>query len=229
MVSELNLATDGFGYHAKWKADVVSDDTSAARRGGPSSGFIRPRRSADISRLGEVLLAQQADTRYPFRDPLPISVEDFLHCNDAVAAWTAEREGRPVGHVCRTGPASGFPDAAAMNDACARAHGCDEDALAWVSSLFVGAEGRRAGVGRALLATVVANMRADDVRACLEVLPTHPAALALYVSTGWQTVLKLRPQWLVEAAGDSGPDVHVMVLPHRHAHVPGIGKPRSCR
>lgn len=158
-------------------------------------------------------MAQQADTRYPFRDPLPIPVEDFLHSSDAVAAWTAESDGRPVGHVCRTGPASGFPDAAAMNEACARAHGCGEESLAWVSTLFVGAEVRGAGVGRALLATVVANMRADDVRPCLEVLPTHPAALALYLSAGWQTVLRLRPQWLAEAAGDLGPDVHVMVFP----------------
>ena len=191
----------------------MSEDAFAEKRGGLSSVFIRSRRSADIIPLGKILMAQQTDTRYPFRDPLPVPVEDFLHSKDAAAAWTAERDGRPVGHVCRTAPASGFPDATAMNEACARAHGCGEDALAWVSTLFVGREARGAGVGRALLATVVANMRADHVRPCLEVLPTHPAALALYVSTGWQTVMKLRPQWLVEATGDSGPDVHVMVLP----------------
>lgn len=157
-------------------------------------------------------MAQQADTHYPFRDPLPVPVEDFLHAEDSVAAWTADCDGRPVGHVCRTGFAHGFPDAPAMNEACARAHGCGEDALAWVSTLFVGAQARGAGVGRALLATVVASMRADNVRPCLEVLPAHPAALSLYLSAGWQTVLTVRPWWLVEAAGDSGPDVHVMVL-----------------
>ena len=49
-----------------------------------------------------MLLARQHLTRYPFRDPLPFPVERFLHAEDAVVAWTAEVDGRPAGHVCRT-------------------------------------------------------------------------------------------------------------------------------
>lgn len=86
---------------------------------------IRPRESADVPALAAVLLAQQCETRYPFRDPLPVAVGDFLHARDAVKAWTAELAGKPVGHVCRTGPASGFPAADVLNGVCARAHGCD--------------------------------------------------------------------------------------------------------
>ncbi len=40
---------------------------------------IRARRPADVPALAEILLAQQAGSRYPFRDPLPVPVEEFLH------------------------------------------------------------------------------------------------------------------------------------------------------
>lgn len=173
---------------------------------------VRPRRAADLPALAAVLREQQPATRYPFRDPLPVPVEQFLHADDAVAAWTAEVEGRPVGHVCRTGPVAGFPDAAALNGACARAHGCEVADLGWVSTLFVGAEVRGRGVGRLLLDAVVADLRAAGLRPCLEVLPVHPAALALYRRYGWTEVLSLRPDWLRDAVGEEGPDVVVMAL-----------------
>ena len=86
---------------------------------------VRPRRPADVPGLVDVLREQQPTSRYPFRDPLPIPVERFFHTDDAVGAWTAELDGRPVGHVCHTGPPDGFPDAAEMNRTCALAHGCD--------------------------------------------------------------------------------------------------------
>ena len=160
-----------------------------------------------------MLLAQQPLTRYPFRDPLPIPVAHFLHAHDAVAAWTAELDGRPVGHACRLGPPRGSADAEAMNGAAARAHGCPVDQLGWVSSLFVGLGARGLGLGRTLLHTVVRDIRDAGLRPCLEVLPVHAAALALYESTGWREVRRIRPAWLRDAAGDDGPDVRVMVLP----------------
>lgn len=162
--------------------------------------------------LARLLREQQPVTRYPFRDPLPIPVEEFLHAEDALAAWTAELDGRPVGHVCRTGPPSGFPDATTLNDACARAHGCEVTQLGWVSTLFVGSDTRGRGVGRLLLDAVVADIRAARLRPCLEVLPVHPAALSLYRGSGWSEVLNVRPEWLRDAAGEDGPDVVVMAL-----------------
>ncbi|MBM7517684.1 GNAT family N-acetyltransferase [Nocardioides nitrophenolicus] len=174
---------------------------------------VRPRRAADLAGLAEVLWEQQPATRYPFRDPLPIPVEQFLHAEDAAAAWTAELDGRPVGHVCRTGPPAGFAEAAAMNQACARAHGCEVAELGWVSTLFVGTGARGLGVGRLLHDTVVADIRAAGLHPCLEVLPLHAAALALYLGSGWAEVLRLRPAWLREAAGEDAPEVRVLVLP----------------
>ncbi len=173
---------------------------------------VRPRRPADVPALVDVLREQQPTSRYPFRDPLPIPVERFLHTDDAVGAWTAELDGRPVGHVCHTGPPDGFPDAAEMNRICALAHGCDVERLAWISTLFVALELRGRGVGRRLLSTAVDDIHRAGLHPCLEVLPVHPAALALYSSTGWHDVMRVRPEWLASVVGDEGPDVTVMVL-----------------
>jgi GNAT superfamily N-acetyltransferase len=157
-------------------------------------------------------MGQQSLTRYPFRDPLPVPPEQFLHTDDALAAWTAEVDGRPVGHVCRVTSPRG-PQADEMNGACAHAHGCGTDELGWVSTLFVDPAARGLGIGRALVGTVVDDMRAAGLRPCLEVLPVHPAALALYEADGWQEVLRLRPEWLRTVDGEVPPDVRVLVLP----------------
>ncbi len=175
--------------------------------------MIRARTSADLLPLAAALMDQQPETRYPLRNPLPLPVEDFLHAHDAVSAWTAEVDGRPVGHACRTGPKHGFPAADLLNELGARAHGGAIEDLTWVGALFVARGVRGLGVGRQLLAAVVHDARAADRHLCLEVLPVHPGAMALYDATGWRVAGSLRPDWLRAAAGDQGPDVVVMVLP----------------
>lgn len=174
---------------------------------------IRSRRPDDVPLLAQVLLAQQPLTRYPLLNPLPMPVERFLHADDAHQAWTAELAGRAVGHVCRVGPPHGWPEAQAMNEACARAHGCAVDDLGWVATLFVDPGARGLGLGRALLDTAVAGIREARLRPCLEVLPVHAAASALYASSGWREALRVRPEWLRAAAGEDVPDVRVLVLP----------------
>jgi GNAT superfamily N-acetyltransferase len=183
----------------------------------PGQVRIRRRRPADLPLLATALLAQRPGTRYPFRDPLPVPVEDFLHARDARGAWTAELRGRPVGHVCRTGPAEGHLEADLLNDVCAQAHGCPVRELTWVSAFFVAAEARGLGIGRQLLDVVVGDALSTGLRPCLEVLPTHPAALSLYLATGWRVVHRFRPDWLRAAAGAEGPDVQVMVLTEHQA------------
>jgi GNAT superfamily N-acetyltransferase len=172
---------------------------------------VRPRRPADLPVLASALIKQQPETRYPFRDPLPVPVEEFMHAHDAAAAWTAELGGRPVGHVCRTAGTRALGTAQVLQEVCARAHDCDPDELAWVSTLFVAAPARGLGIGRLLLDAVVADAEAHGLRPCLEVLPVHPGAMALYLASGWRVVHRLRPEWLREAAGEEGPDVHVLV------------------
>ena len=181
--------------------------------GAAPSPLVRPRRPDDVPALAQVLLAQQPLTRYPVRNPLPVPVEQFLHADDALAAWTAELGGRPVGHVCRVGLPRSIPDADDVARTCALAHGCAVEELGWVSTLFVDPGSSGLGIGRALLGTVVTEMRGAGIRPCLEVLPVHSAALALYESEGWREVARLRPDWLVAAAGDDAPDVRILVLP----------------
>jgi GNAT superfamily N-acetyltransferase len=176
--------------------------------------LIRPRTPDDVAPLTEVLWEQQPSSRYPLRNPLPIPVEQFLHVGDAVAAWVAEVDGRAVGNVCRTRPPSGDAVSEEENEACARAHGCTVDDLAYVSTLFVGLDTRGLGLGRRLLDTVVADIRRTGHKPCLEVLAVHPAAQALYVASGWREVLQTRPAWM-DGVPDDVPDVRVMVLPDR--------------
>ena len=169
---------------------------------------IRRRRPADLPALATALVAQQPTSRYPYRDPLPIPIADFLHADDARGAWTVEAGGRPVGHVCWTDPA---PAPGSDRDRrCARAHGCDVARLGWVSSLFVGLEARGRGAGRLLLDAAVADLHHAGRRPCLEVLPVHAAAERLYRSAGWHEAARVTAPW-------APPDVPVllMVLPER--------------
>lgn len=169
----------------------------------------RKRVPDDIPGLAQALWAQQPESSYPFRSPLPIPVEDFLHASDSLGAWVADVEGRPVGHVCLVGVEPGTPDPWGLLAVCAREHGCRPDELAWVSAFFTAAGVRRIGIGRRLLQQVTQHARSTGLRPCLEVLPIHPAALDLYLVSGWKVVDRVRPDWLTDAA----PDVHVMVLP----------------
>lgn len=174
---------------------------------------LRARRPDDLPGLGVDLLEQQPGTRYPLRDPLPISTEEFLHAEDALGALVVEREGDVVGHVVWTGPAQGHPEAERLNRACAEASGGDVDRVAWIGAFFVAERARRSGAGRLLLDAAVTALRADDRVPCLEVLPHHGGARRLYLSSGWRDVTTVRPEWLTSVVGDAGPDVHVMVLP----------------
>ena len=174
---------------------------------------VRRRRPDDVPGLVALLLAQQQETRYPLRDPLPFPPEQFLHADDAAAAWVAELDGGVVGHACRTGGRCGTPEDDAIRASAARAHGCSESGLGWVSTLYVDLAHGGRGIGRLLLDTVVDDILAAGLRPALEVLPLHAAALALYESAGWRTVARARPAWLRGALGEDGPDVQVMVLP----------------
>lgn len=178
----------------------------------PLRGVVRRRRAEDLPALVEALFAQQAATRYPVRDPLPIPGATFLHADDASGAFTADLDGVAVGQGCWVGPLTGGPQAAEMNAACADAHGCPVEDLGWVSSLFVSGAARGTGLGRRLLSAVVDDVRAAGRRPCLEVIPLHASALALYRATGWREVGSVRPSWLIDYLGDDAPDVLLFVL-----------------
>ena len=188
----------------------------------PRDVAIRPRRDEDAAPLVDVLWAQQAATRYPVRDSLPFPVEEFLHAHDAAAAWTVEVDGRPMGHACwvprvsaaddlGVEPSTGRTTTAA--EACATAHACGVDELAWVSSLFLAPSLQGRGLGTRLLATVVADIRAAERHPCLEVVDLNPAARRRYRADGWREVLRAHPSWLAGAVSDPSVGTTTMVLP----------------
>lgn len=166
---------------------------------------VRPRTDDDLPVLAELLAAQQPASRYPYRWPLPFPVADFLHARDARTAWTAVRGDVVVGHACLASPRTG----ADLTALCAAELGCAVAEVTWISSLFVAAGERRRGTGRLLLTAAVDGARQRGLQPCLEVLPVHAGALALYESAGWREVARTHPEWLPAHE----PDVRVMVAP----------------
>ncbi|GMA31530.1 GNAT family N-acetyltransferase [Litorihabitans aurantiacus] len=174
---------------------------------------LRPRRPRDVPELARMVLTQQPLTRYPVRSPLPFPIEEFLHADDAAAAWVAEADGRVVGHVCWTTPAGRRAADDGAPAACAAAHGCEPVDLAWVSTLVVDPVFGGRGVGRRLLTTATADVRAVGRHPCLEVVDLNPVARRLYDSAGWVEVLRTRPDWLAAAVDDPEAGESIMVLP----------------
>ncbi len=164
---------------------------------------IRPRTEADLPELSGILAAQQALTRYPMRWPLPFPVEEFIVRPSDLTGWTAELDGRVVGHA-----AAQSADDDLLLPHWSAAHGRPVERLGVLGSFFVDPAVRRMGLGRRLHDTAVAWLRAHDRGPCLDVVPVHAAALEMYARAGWREVAKVRPHWLP----DGEPDVLAMVL-----------------
>ena len=152
---------------------------------------IRPRTADDVPALVGILEAQQADTGYPVRWPLPYPVEDFLVRRTELAAWVAADGDAVVGHVAVTDVASGW-DADGWTTGTGRPAGD----LAAVSVLFVDRAAAGAGVGSTLLATAVAHCRSIGRLPVLDVVSESTRAVELYQRHGWQVVGRARPPWL---------------------------------
>lgn len=165
---------------------------------------VRPREQGDLPALAEVLGAQRDDSRYPLRWPLPFPVEEFIVRADDLAAWTALLDGRPVGHVSaqRAGDDLVLP-------LWEQGHDRPGDRLGVVGTLFVDPSVRGRGLGRLLHDTAVTWLREHDLGPCLDVVPIHAPAQAMYAAAGWVEVGRARPRWLP----DGEPDVVAMVLP----------------
>ncbi|MEJ7796682.1 MAG: GNAT family N-acetyltransferase [Nocardioides sp.] len=167
--------------------------------------LIRLRTEADLPALAEVLAAQQSLSRYPMRWPLPFPIERFVARDVDLAASPGELDGRPVGHVAAQ---------AAHDDQMLplweAGHGRPREHLGVMGTLFVDPGVRRLGLGRRLHDIAVDWLRDHDLGPCLDVVPIHAAAQAMYAAAGWRVVGQERPHWLP----DGEPDVLAMVLRH---------------
>ncbi|AKT51480.1 GNAT family N-acetyltransferase [Arsenicicoccus sp. oral taxon 190] len=171
---------------------------------------VRPRRDADVPELARLLLEQQPTSGYPYRNPLPFPPEDFVRRGGELASFVAERDGELLGHVAVTRAREPEPGPAGdVERAWERGHGRPWPELAVIGSFFTTLAARGTGAGRALHDTAVAEIRRQGLLPCLDVLPTHERAYALYPRLGWVEVGRARPSWLAAQA----PDEVAMVLP----------------
>jgi GNAT superfamily N-acetyltransferase len=152
---------------------------------------VRARRAPDIPALADVLAAQQPHSGYPQNWPLPIPVEDFIARSDEDAAWSAELDGRVVGHVAVARVQPGLE-----GDLWTAGTGRPVHELAAVSVLFVDHTVQGQGVGKALLATAVEAIRGSGRLPVLDVVQETERAVELYRRSGWQVVGEGRPRWL---------------------------------
>jgi GNAT superfamily N-acetyltransferase len=167
---------------------------------------VRERRPADVPVVGELIMRQQPLTRYPFRNPLPFPVEQFVARPGELAAWVAAvgPEGRIAGHVSVL-DVTDHPIGPEWAQAARR----PVEELAAVSVLVVDHELTGRGIARALMDTCERHLATVGRVPVLEVVGAHSRAAALYRARGWQVVGTARPHWLPP---DEDP-VELMVLP----------------
>jgi GNAT superfamily N-acetyltransferase len=162
--------------------------------------IVRPRETADLPVLADLLGEQQPTSRYPYRWPLPMPPIDFIARPTDAASWVAEQDGQLLGHVAvgTLPPEETEVFAAELGD---------RRFLA-ITALFTGLAARGRGAGAALHDRAVAHLREQGVVPVLDVLPTHAAALAMYERRGWRTIGTMRFPFLP----DEAPSVRLMVL-----------------
>lgn len=199
---------------------------------------VRPRHEADLPLLVSLLEEQQPESTYPEPWPLPGPTHQFIAREHELVSWVALRAGSLVGHIAiqSVAGAHGVAASAARDEPGSSAHGAiagqartvghpgtvDELADAWcrghrrpvtelasVTALFVTPTVYRSGIGAMLLDTAVTWMTTYRYAPCLEVLPQHRQAIALYHRTGWHTVAHVRSRWLPA----SHPPALAMILP----------------
>lgn len=166
---------------------------------------IRPRRPEDVAEVGALIMRQQPLTRYPFRNPLPFPVEEFVVRRGELAAWVADLDGAVVGHVSVLDVSDHD-----IGPAWSAGAGRPVEELAAVSVLVVdhGHTGR--GIGSRLMDTCEAHVRAIGRHPVLEVVGgAHGRAVSLYLARGWRVLGDVVPHWLPEGEGP----VHIMDLP----------------
>jgi ribosomal protein S18 acetylase RimI-like enzyme len=156
--------------------------------------------------VAELIMRQQPVTRYPFRNPLPFPVEEFVVRRGELAAWVAELEGRRVvGHVSVL-DVSDHP----VGPEWSAAAGRPVEDLAAVSVLVVDLDLGRRGVGSALMDACEAYLAELGRTPVLEVVAdAHSRAFGLYLKRRWRVAGEVVPHWLPEGEGP----VKLMVLP----------------
>ncbi len=142
---------------------------------------LRTRSESDLGACTELVRLIHDQDGWP--PHWPEDLRRFIVAPEELAAWVAEDGASLSGHIALHSSGS----AATMEAAC-RATGLPRSQLAVIARLFVAPNTRRAGVGRALLATATAEAHNRNCVPVLEVAPAFESAVDLYESCGWTRV-----------------------------------------
>lgn len=172
---------------------------------------LRPRRPADVPLVADLIMRQQPQTRYPFRNPLPFPIEEFVVRDGELAAWVAETAPETtadartlVGHVSVLDVTDH-----AIGPSWADAVGRPVEELAAVSVLVVDLDAGRRGIATRLMDECEGYMRDLGRTPVLEVVAdARSRALGLYLRRGWRVIGEVRPRWLPPGEGP----VKIMML-----------------
>lgn len=157
-----------------------------------SSTFaIRARREEDLPELARILAAQQPQSRYPFRWPLPFPAREFIVRSSEQKAWVSTRDGEVTGHVSVTSLEQDL-----LGEGWSAGTGLPHHDLVCLSVLFVDQSLRGTGVGGQLLDTAECWIFDRGLTAVLDVVQQHSSALAVYRHRGWREIGQARPPWL---------------------------------
>ena len=146
------------------------------------SVVIRPRAEKDIPALAQVLVRVYEQDGYPVEgvaDPT-----GWLRSERMLAAFTAELDGRPVGHVMLTIPGDGDEVAMLLS----RRRKLSSEHIAVLGRLFVDPESRGQGLASKLMRQAVASAQDADRHPVLDVMRKDIGAIALYRREGWMQV-----------------------------------------
>jgi GNAT superfamily N-acetyltransferase len=121
----------------------------------------------------------------------PADPGDWLSPPSLIAAWVAEMNGRPVGHIGLSRSEAGDVAPGLWSTR----QGVSGDATAVVSRLFVAPGGRGHGIGALLMARAVREARGSGLHPVLDVLASDTAAADLYERLGWELLGTVERQW----------------------------------
>lgn len=144
---------------------------------------IRPRTVADLACCVSALRAVHESDGYPSRwveDPVAFLVREPL------AAWVAARGGTILGHVALMVPDMPFV---------VQSTGWGPERTAAVARLFTAPDGRRLGVGAALLDVAVRQARSLGRHPVLDVVADAKPAVAMYERAGWRLLGEAAAPW----------------------------------
>ncbi|MEU9076904.1 GNAT family N-acetyltransferase [Kitasatospora sp. NPDC004745] len=167
------------------RADVVA---SGSRRAGAAVA-VRRRRVTDLAEcvrlLGDVHTTDGYPADWPDRPAAWLTPEGLL------AAWVADLDGRPAGHVGLSRSAPGDVAPALWS----HRTGGRPELTAVIGRLFVapGARGHR--IGARLMATAVVHARMLGLHPVLDVLATDAPATAFYRRLGWTWLGSGEQRW----------------------------------